>query len=120
MSSCNGNLDDPTLFKKDWEVIRDIMLELDSTPDFAVMLAGVDEACLNRHLALLTEWGLVHRGGTQLTAEGRALLEKIRDDLTWAWIKTISAHDNIALSVCTINLFAPRPLAGATAHHPVR
>lgn len=100
--------------KRNWDVIRKIMIKLEDIPDEGGQLnsdsvAGVDNETAFYHMRLMIEAGLAVGGCSEcvgalhgylmrLTWEGHELLDKIRRDTVWNRIKDTAKKKGIDLS----------------------
>ena len=93
------------LMKRDMELIRKILLEIESWPDVLphqIEIENVDKATLHRHIEYLYQAGFIeghghrssmdHRGAdhfpiTDMSWEGQEFLASIRNDGVWNKIK---------------------------------
>jgi hypothetical protein len=115
--------------KLDWELVRLILLELESSADATTILqpteiAGYDRPLVSYHLRLLTEAGLVHGEcsqsigeplccyATSLTWGGHQLLETMRSKPMWNRIKTVARERGLTLSFEVIKAVAAKVVAG--------
>lgn len=115
--------------KLDWELVRLILLELESSADTTTILqpidiAGYDRLLVSYHLRLLTEAGLVHGEcsqpigepwccyATSLTWGGHQLLETMRSKPMWNRIKTVAREKGLTLSFEVIKAVAAKVVAG--------
>ena len=102
--------------KRNWDVIRKILLQLEAIPDEGGQLAcgdlaGVDNEAAFYHMRLLIESGLAVGGApellggasyaylTRLTWEGHELLDKMRRETVWNKIKETARTKGVDLSV---------------------
>ncbi len=108
--------------KRDWNLIRDILLATEALPTYRELLrpgdvTGYDNAEISYHMALLIDAGLVTgKCKTQrddifcivenLTWQGHEFLDKIRENSTWLSFKQTLADKSISLSLESIKAVA--------------
>lgn len=110
--------------KRDWELIRAILLRLEAEESATAHLAaqpiaGFDAEFVGYHLDLLDQAGLIvaRRAGSQsvalrLTWVGHELLDVIRRDTVWNRAKGILREKGIDLSFETLKLAAKVAIEG--------
>lgn len=114
--------------KRNWDVIRKIMIRLEEIPDECSHLDsdaidGVDNETAFYHMRLMIEAGIAvggcpetfgrcHGHLLRLTWEGHELLDKIRRDTVWNKIKETARTKSIDLSVDVVKTVAKSVIHG--------
>lgn len=107
--------------KRDWELIRKILIKLESQGDPKCMLdaeevKGYDVGTVSYHMDLLGQAGLIgvidastnemHFIAKSMTWDGHEFLDKIRQDTMWNKIKGTLREKGIELSIDAIKFGA--------------
>lgn len=110
--------------KRNWEVIRKIMIQLENLPPRDGQLdsasledRGIPNEVAAYHMLLLQEAGLIEGGGRKdlgtpyrfalrLTWNGHELLDQIRRDTVWASVKTRLMNSGLDMSVQAVRAAA--------------
>lgn len=111
--------------KRDWEVIRSILLGLEGLGDENARLAsdqiaGIDNQTGAYHIALLIDAGLINGTCTNpsdrdterfcyansLTWQGHELLDSIRPQAVWQRIRAIAREKGLSLTFDVVKLVA--------------
>jgi len=118
--------------KRDWEVIRQILLRLEALGDADSILCageipGFDEQRVTYNMVILKEAGLIEADAaygedgfgvaTRMTWNGHELLDHMRDQGTWNSVKKLIREKGLDVSVEAIklggNLLIQRVLKGS-------
>ena len=105
--------------KRDWEIVRKILVELENLGDSRSLLlpgnvVAFDEQNVNYHIQILSEAGLIeaerHGGeiwvGRRLTWQGHDLLDHMRDQGTWNKVRAVIREKGLEVSVDAVKLAA--------------
>ena len=105
--------------KRDWEVVRQILLRLEALGDASSVLCageipGFDEQNVTYHMAILKDAGMIEAdvvyGGegfgmaTRMTWDGHELLDHMRDQGTWNHVKRLIREKGLDVSIEAIRL----------------
>ena len=108
--------------KRDWEVVRELLLALEAKDDVTTNLSflpGRDQNIVAYQIQILGEAGLIHGGASirglderltahafRLTWAGHELLDTMRDNTAWSKIKHKAAEKGVSLSFQVIGMLA--------------
>jgi repressor of nif and glnA expression len=122
--------------KRDWEIIRRILIQLEDLGDTRSTLmpedvAGYDAEAVSYHMKLMQEAGLIEgrcvdamQGlrcwATRLTWAGHEFLDRVRDQQLWNRVKSTVREKGLELSFDVIKVAANMIIGavfGAVEHH---
>lgn len=114
--------------KRNWDVIRKIMIKLEEIPSESGQLdsdaiCGVDDEAAFYHMRMMIEAGLAVGGCPEtlgrchgyllrLTWDGHELLDKIRRDSVWNKVKETARSKSIDLSIDVVKSVARSVIEG--------
>lgn len=113
--------------KRDWDVIRKLMLEIEALPAGSALtsgdIGGVDTDTAFYHMRLLLESGLAANGASEmlggshchlsrLTWAGHEFLDHIRNDSVWSKVKQEAKQRGLDLTFGLVQEMAKGVLRG--------